>query len=247
MTSTTPRTSLQLWSLRDHTKDDFAGTVAKVAQMGYSGVETAGFGNLDAAAAAAAIKDAGLVVSGMHVNIRHFRADFNKVVDEAITCGATDLIVPSWPAIQYRSADACRRIGAELNDLGAKLRDLGFQLHFHNHDWEMKEVDGRRVFDWMLDEAAPANLGCQADVYWVHKGGKDPTQFIREQGRRITLLHVKDEKEIGSGPVDFAPIFAATAEIGAVQWNVIEVEQYNHDPLESVRLSLEQLKSWGQA
>ncbi|WP_221029563.1 sugar phosphate isomerase/epimerase family protein [Actomonas aquatica] len=242
-----PRTSLQLWSVRQHTQQDFAGTVAAVAKMGYQGVETAGFGNLEPADAAKAIADAGLVVSGMHLNIRLFRADFNKVVDEALLCGATDLIVPSWPAAHYRSAAACRQIGAELNELGARLRPLGFKLHFHNHDWEMKEVEGRRVFDWILDEASPANLGCQADVYWVHKGGKDPVEFIREQGRRISLLHVKDEKEIGSGPVDFAPIFAATAEIGAVQWNVIEVEKYNHDPLESVRLSLEQLKTWGQA
>ncbi len=242
-----PRTSVQLWSLRDLTKDDFAGTVAAVAKMGYAGVETAGFGNLDAPPAASALRDAGLVVSGMHVNIRHFRADFNKVVDDALACGATELIVPSWPAAHYRSAAACRQIGAELNELGARLRGLGLSLHFHNHDWEMKEVEGRRVFDWILDEAAPANLGCQADVYWVHKGGKDPAAFIREQGRRIRLLHVKDEKEIGTGPVDFAPVFAAVESIGAVEWYVIEVEQYNHPPLESVRLSLEQLKTWGKA
>lgn len=242
-----PRISLQLWSLRDKTKDDFAGTMAAVAEIGYAGVETAGFGNLDAAAGAAAIRAAGLTVSGMHVNIRHLRADFNKVVDEALLCNTRHIICPSWPKAHYHSAAACRQIGAELDELGARLRGLGFQFHFHNHDAELVEVEGRRVFDWMLDAAAPQHLGCEADVYWVHVGGKDPAAFLREQGRRVTLLHVKDEKEIGSGPVDFPAVFAAAESIGAVEWYVVEVEKYNHDPIESVRRSFAQLRAWGKA
>jgi sugar phosphate isomerase/epimerase len=153
---------------------------------------------------------------------------------------------PSWPRGQFRTAAACRQIGVELNELGARLRGLGFGFHFHNHDAELAIVEGRRVFDWMLDAATPENLGCQADVYWVHVGGKDPAEFIREQGRRIRLLHVKDEKEIGTGPVDFGSVFAAAESIGSTEWYVIEVEQYNHDPIESVRLSFEQLRTWGK-
>ncbi|MCF3650863.1 sugar phosphate isomerase/epimerase family protein [Synoicihabitans lomoniglobus] len=242
-----PRLSLQLYSLRDKTKEDFAATVSAVAQMGYAGVETAGFGNLDAAAGSAAIRDAGLEVSGMHVGIHLLRGEFNRVVDEALLCGTKNIICPFWPKAHFRTADACRRIGRDLNEIGARLRGLGFQFHYHNHDGEIALVEGRRVFDWMLDAAAPENLGCQADVYWVHVGGKDPAEFIREQGRRITLLHIKDEKEIGSGPVDFPAVFAAAESVDAAEWYVIEVEKYNHDPLESVRLSLEQMRTWGKA
>ena len=111
----------------------------------------------------------------------------------------------------------------------------------------MAVVDGRRVFDWMLDAASPRDLGCQADVYWVHVGGKDPATFIHEQGRRIRTVHLKDEKEIGTGPVNFPSVFAALEAVGAVEWYVVEVEQYNHVPLESVRRSLDLLRKWGKA
>jgi len=41
--------SLQLWSVHEETSRDFAATVAEVARIGYTGVELAGTGNLDAA------------------------------------------------------------------------------------------------------------------------------------------------------------------------------------------------------
>jgi sugar phosphate isomerase/epimerase len=242
-----PPISLQLWSLREETKLDFVATINAVAAMGYQGVETAGWGNVDAATGAAAIKAAGLKVSGMHVGIDALRSEFNRVVDEAILCATHHIICPFWPKAHYRTAAACRQIGTELNDIGARLHALGFQFHFHNHDGEIAIIKGRRVFDWMLDAAAPQNLGCEADVYWVHVGGKNPATFIREQGRRITLLHLKDEKEIGSGPVDFASVFLAAESINSIEWYVVEVEQYNYAPLESVRLSLQQLRDWGKA
>ena len=59
--------SLQLYSVRGDTGTDFAGTVAAVAKMGYTGVELAGYGNLDAKGAKAALDAAGLKVSGMHM------------------------------------------------------------------------------------------------------------------------------------------------------------------------------------
>jgi sugar phosphate isomerase/epimerase len=239
-----PRLSLQLWSLRDLTKNDFAGTMREVAGMGYNGVETAGFGNLDATAGAKAIREAGLVVSGMHVGIHLLRTEFGRVVDEALACGTQHLVVPYWSPQQFRTGAACSEIGRELDALGARLRAYGLHLHFHNHAAELAVVDGRRVFDWILDAAQPRNLGCEADVYWVKVGGSDPAAFIREQGRRIQLLHLKDETELGSGPVDFGAVFTTAESIGAIEWYVVEVEKYNHPPLESVRRSLTQLRTW---
>ncbi|RRJ94750.1 sugar phosphate isomerase/epimerase [Opitutaceae bacterium TAV4] len=239
--------SLQLWSLRDLTKDDFAGTMRKVAEIGFQGVETAGYGNLSAEDAAKAIADAGLKVSGQHIGLAALRADLTKVAQEALLLGTKHVICPSSPRALFVSPSACAQIGEELNEIGAKLRGFGLEFHYHNHAFELVELAGRRGFDWLLDAATPRNLLCQADVYWVHTGNKNPAEFIREQGRRIKLLHIKDEKEIGLGPVNFQEVFTAAESIGSVEWYVVEVERYNHAPLESVRLSFEQLKKWGKA
>lgn len=239
--------ALQLWSLRDHVKTDFGATVAEVAKIGYTAVETAGFGNLDAAGAAAALKQVGLTCVSMHVGIDALRTNLNRCISDAHTLGAKHVVCPGWPRDHYISGPACAGIGRELATIGAAFRVHGIQFAFHNHAAELAVVDGRRVFDWMLDAAPPRDLGCQADVYWVQVGGKDPAEFIREQGRRIRTVHLKDEAEIGGGPVDFKAVFAALDSIGAVECYIVEVEKYNFDPIESVRRSFEQLRTWGRA
>lgn len=239
--------SLQLWSIRNHTAADFAGTMTKVAAIGYAGVELAGYGNADAPTAAQALRDANLRVSGMHVSLDRLRTEPHKVAFEAHLLGAKHVICPFIAPSLFVSAAACITLGEELNRIGAILRGLGFSFHYHNHAHEFAVIEGRRALDWLLDAAEPRNVGCELDVYWSHVGAKPPADYLREQGRRIRLLHLKDEQELGTGPVDFAPVFATAEAIGAVEWYIVEVEKYNHDPLESVRRSFEQLRQWGKA
>lgn len=238
--------SLQLWSVHSDTRRDFVATVAEVARIGYAGVELAGYGNLDAAGAKAAIDAAGLKVSGMHVGIQRLQSDLNGVIDEALLLGARHVICPHWPEGQFVSGAACENIGLQLAAIGARLRAFGLRFSFHNHAIETKSFDGRTGLDWMLGAAAPRDLGVEPDVYWLTVGGLKPAKFLRDHGARVALVHIKDETELGSGPVDFAPVFAAIDEIGSVEWIVVEQESYNHDPLVSVRLCLEKLKSWGR-
>ena len=238
--------ALQLYSVRGDTGTDFAGTVAAVAKMGYTGVELAGYGNLDAKKAKAALDAAGLTVSGTHAGIGALRGDFDTVVNDALLLGTSEVICPWWFPGHYLSAAACQRIGEELGGIGAALRAFGLRLSFHNHASELKVIEGRTAFDWILAAAAPRDLSAELDVYWSHVGGCPPEKFIRDYGARVRLLHLKDEKEIGLGPVDFTKVFAAAESVGAAEWYVVEQEQYNHPPLESVRRCYEQLKAWGK-
>lgn len=236
-----------MWSVREDMKKDFAATVAEVARIGYAGVELAGYGNLDAKSAQAALDSVGLKVAGMHVGIAALRSDPEKVIAEALLFNTRHVVVPFWQPEQFVSVAAVEKIAEELNTVGAKLRASGLQLSYHNHAGELKLFEGRPVFEWLLGAAEPRNLSAEVDVYWVKVGGYSPEKFLRDQGARVKLVHLKDETELGSGPVDFPPVFAAVEAIGSVEWYVVEQEKYNHAPLTSVRLCFEQLKRWGKA
>lgn len=239
--------SLQLWSVRQDTQKDFAHTVAEVAAIGYTGVELAGYGNLDAKGVAAAVDDAGLKISGMHVGIAALRTDPDQVVQDALLFGTRHVIMPWMSPALFTSVSAVEAIAEELNAIGARLRAFGLQFSYHNHNGEFKLLEGRPVFDWLLGASEPRNLAAEVDVYWVHVGGCSPAKFIRDHGARVKLLHLKDETELGLGPVNFPEVFAVAESTGAVEWYVVEQEKYNHAPLECVRRDFAQLKQWGKA
>ncbi len=79
------------------------------------------------------------------------------------------------------------------------------------------------------------------------KAGYSPARFLREQGTRCPLIHLKDEQELGSGPVNFPEVFAAAEEVGAAEWYIVEQERSTRPPLEAVRVCFEQLQRWGKA
>lgn len=246
--------SLQLWSVRDAIADDFAATVKKVAAMGYAGVELAGYGKLDAQGAQAALKAAGLKASGMHVGLEGLQGDLAKVIAEAKGFGAAHVTCPSWDGEKLKTKAGCEAAGLELNRIGAALREAGIRLSFHNHGGEFAQVEGRFALDWMLDAAEPRNLSSQLDLYWVYYAGVDPAAYLRQLGRRVSLVHVKDgmgkagkQAELGTGKVDYQAIFEALDGVGTVDWLVVEQEEYNFDPMVSVEKCFQQLKAWGRA
>jgi sugar phosphate isomerase/epimerase len=248
--STQPRrtpVALQLWSVRDAMKRDFAATVGAVAEIGYQGVELAGYGNLDAKGAKAALDAAGLQVAGLHVGFPALKNDLTSVVSDALLFGTQFVTCSWWTPSHFVSAAACESMGEQLGEIGERLRPFGLRFGFHNHDSEFKVFAGRPAFDWILGAAAPRSLFAEVDVFWVQKMGYSPGKFLRDHGARVPLVHLKDAKELGGGPVDFAEIFAATDAVGAVEWFIVEQEEYNHDPLTSVRLCHQQMKAWGRA
>jgi sugar phosphate isomerase/epimerase len=239
--------ALQLWSIREEVTRDFSGTMAHVAGLGFTGVELAGLGPTTPTDADRALRAAGLRVVGLHVMMDQLRSNLSQVVEQALELGTPHVICPWYPPRLIRTVAAAEALGQELNELGARLRVHGLRFHYHHHDFDLASVAGRPLLDWILDASEPRHVGCEADVYWLHQGGVAPDRFLLEQGRRVQLVHLKDEKELGTGPVDFLAVFTAIDTVGAAEWLIIEQEQYSVEPLQAVELSLQQLRRWGRA
>ena len=58
---------LQLWSVKDDTQTDFFSTLERVAEMGYAGVEFAGFGGIPAGEMKQKLDELGLEGISAHV------------------------------------------------------------------------------------------------------------------------------------------------------------------------------------
>jgi sugar phosphate isomerase/epimerase len=99
------------------------------------------------------------------------------------------------------------------------------------------------MYDYMLENTDPKLVFFEMDVYWTIIAKQSPVDYFTKYPGRFTLLHIKDNKELGqSGMVGFDAIFKNT-DIAGTKYLVVEVEQYNFTPVESVKKSLEYLQA----
>lgn len=243
---------IQLYSVRDDIKQDFKGTIAKIAGMGFTGIEAAGYSDgkfygLLPADFKKEVESRGLKMLSSHVG-KSLHDDVAKTNwdeiwkwwDTAIqahkAAGLKYIVVPSMPKV--KNLATLKAYCDYFNSIGEKCNAAGIGFGYHNHSFEFEQVEGQMMYDYMLKNTDPTKVFFQMDVYWVVRGGQSPVEYFSTYPGRFKMLHLKDNKELGqSGMVGFDAIFQNTAKAG-VRYMVLEVEHYNFTPLESVRKSI---------
>ncbi|MEO6435205.1 MAG: sugar phosphate isomerase/epimerase [Tepidisphaeraceae bacterium] len=243
--------SVQLYTVRDLISQDFAATVKQVAAIGYPTVEMAGYGNLkNAKEARKALDDAGLKAVGTHASIEELEGKLEKILDEAETLGATNLVCPFMPDARRKDADGWKQVAKSFNSVGRACHERGIDFAYHNHSFEFQKFDGKTGLDILFENSEPHLVKAEIDVYWVKHGGEDPTERINKLGERVIALHLKDMAagddkkfaEVGTGILDFKAILAAAAKHG-VKYGAVEQDNcYGRPTIEAIKTSFENLK-----
>src|SRR5436853_835239 len=242
--------ALQMYTLRDESARDFAGTLREVAKIGYAGVEFAGTGGLSAAELRRLLNDLNLRVAGSHTGLDALEGDLNAALDFIQALGCEFVVCPFLPEERRQSADDYRALAEILNRAGATCKQRGLQLCYHNHAFEFQRFDGQYALDILYRATDPDLVKGELDTYWIRKGGADPAAYIRQYSGRCPLIHLKDmaadEKqsfaEVGEGTLDWPAIFTA-AEAGGARWYIVEQDVCPGPPLESIARSLRNLQA----
>ncbi len=242
--------ALQLYSIREQLENDFEGGVRRIADMGYVGVEPAGFPGTTPKQAAALFKELGLAVPSAHVALPVGDAK-QQTLDTMHALGSTRIVSGRGPN-QFETPDKVKRSCERFNEASAVAVENGMTFGIHNHWWEFMPMDGRHVYNLMLDHLAP-EVFFQVDTYWVRTAGLDPASVVRELGARAPLLHIKDgpgEKDkpmtaVGDGVMDFPSIVEAAG--SNVEWMIVELDKCDGDMMEAVEKSHAYLTSKGLA
>lgn len=241
--------ALQLFTLREACKTDFPGTLREVGAMGWAGVQLAGYHGYEPELLAGIIREEGMKVAGLHVSLAMLTEQREQLAREARLFGTRDLICSNTPA-ELRNEAGFRELKRRLNEYAAELAGEGLRISYHNHAFEFETtVDGRSALAYVLDPSADNRVHAEVDVYWVRRGGAEPHRFIEPYAGRMPIIHLKDMTddeerlcaEIGTGQIDFVPI-VQWGERSGIEWYVVEQDHCRRDPLESVRISLENLR-----
>lgn len=233
--------ALQLYTLRELAAQSFENTVRKVADIGYVGVETAGFPNTTPEAAGRLFRELGLQVVGAH-NPLPIGDRKNEVIESMQAIGCTRIINPAFGADHYQSLSQIRRTCETFNEAAAVAVEHGMTLGIHNHWWEYQQVEQRYIYEVLLEHLDPA-VFFEVDTYWVKVAGHDPAAVLRQLGSRAPLLHIKDGPAdntqspmvaVGAGIMDWRTIIPAGS---AAEWLIVELDRCATDMLEAVENS----------
>ena len=215
------KVGLQLYTVRDKMKDDFEGTLARVAEIGYKEVEFAGYFDHTPTDVKAILDRHGLSAPSTHIALAGEDA-WQTSLETAKAIGHEYIVVPWIPEERRKTLDDWKSVADVFNRAAKMAHDAGLQFAYHNHDFEFPKVDGQVPYDVLLQNTDPKLVQLEIDLYWMTKGGQDPLAYFARWPGRIPLVHVKDSAgapehkmvDVGQGKIDWKRIFAKQDQAG---------------------------------
>jgi sugar phosphate isomerase/epimerase len=267
--------ALQLYTVRDAAEKDPEGVIRQVSEMGYDGVELAGFYGLTPEDMRRQLGLVGLTAISAHVSVRELGADPENTIARYKAVGCEYIAIPSLPPDMRPGAANYQRTLTLINRIGALCKENGMVLLYHNHEFEFARMpEGGFMLDSLYDNVPADVLQTQLDTCWVRVAGQDPVAYIKKYAGRCPLVHLKDYykegetanmyeligekpaapagrggafefRPVGMGVQDFPAILQASLEAGA-SWVVVEQdESVGRTSLEAARLSRAYLREQG--
>ena len=256
---------LQLYSIRDHftneknTKESFR----KIAEMGYTFAQTAGtYDYISPEKFREYADEAGIKLVSTHYDYARIQNDIEGTVKYHKAIGADYIGVGGVVDERFKTPATIREFIEEFNALAAEYAKYGFKLTYHNHSGEFVKVEGKPIFDYLIEGFDPDRVSFCLDTCWAQYAGVDVCGLIERISGRVDIIHLKDLTpnvsfelkdgrilhaprmiEVGSGNMDFKRIVDYGKRSGA-KYFVVEDEFYSTgNSMESVNISANYIKA----
>ena len=231
--------SVQLYTVRDALTTDLPGTLATIADIGFTNVELFGF--VDRADEyAAALQQAGLTAPSGHARLLDVdEQGLERILTASVTVGLGTLIDPHVDEARWTTREDVEAIARQFNELAPRAADHGLTLGYHNHAFEFSNrIDGVSAYEVFAD-ALSDDVVLELDTYGVTVGGDDPVAIIGKYGDKVQFLHVKDgdgshddkqQVAVGNGIMPIRDIIAAAPDA----LHVVELDDHEGDVFQAV-------------
>lgn len=182
---------IQLYSVRDDAERDLEGTLRALSEMGYEGVELAGFCGRSPAEFRALASSFDLEIISAHIGLWEFRGNKSakEVVAQYAEAGCRYVAIASMANEDRPGCANWEPSRALLSEIAAECKAQGLMLLYHNHDFEFKKMpDGRYMLEWLYDCVDATEI----DICWAHIVGTDLAELLEKNSGKAPLLHLKD-------------------------------------------------------
>ncbi|MBQ4243517.1 MAG: sugar phosphate isomerase/epimerase [Clostridia bacterium] len=246
--------AVQLYSVRDEMAEDFEGTIRKMKELGYDGVEFAGLFDREPQEVKRICEEIGINPVSAHVPYYDMLENPQKVLADYAEIGCKYVAVPYLTEECRPGTDGWASTVEGIRKIAEAAKELGIQLLYHTHDFEYVKIDGEYALDILYSTIDEDLLKTELDTCWVKVAGENPAEYIKKYSGRSPVVHLKDfrmgqqtggalykligiddagdEKQessfcfrpVGYGEQDFGEILAACEEAGS-EWVVVEQDE----------------------
>lgn len=243
-----------MFSIKDACWADLPGTMKKIAEIGYEGIEFFGAFWWSVEEVKKAVEDAGLTVIGWHtpyaaVDKPHIYA----TIAYAKALGIKYITVPIFPKEMWADAEGWHDCARRLREAAETLEKHGIVMGYHNHTQEFPPVEGEKnAWDIMMGET-PQSVTGQLDLGNALAGGGDPLTYLKKYPKRAYTIHLRPYSYkdgaatmIGEDDVDWKGILDEVKAQGVTEWGIVEYScTAKYPELEGVQRCYDALRALG--
>ena len=211
--------------------DDWRGSLRRMAKCGYSELESGRRGE-STPEFLRFLKEIDLKLVACGVKLGKTLAPDWLEQAAALQASYAVCYWPWYHPPERLTLDQLKEIADRLNACGEQCRRAGLKMAAHNHDRDFALLEGRPIFERLIELTDARLVTVELDLYWIIKAGFDPVDYFRRFPGRFELFHVKDMgpppargfAAVGAGTIDFRRIFAESA-LAGVKHYIVELEQ----------------------
>lgn len=235
--------AVQLYTLRhDYSNgEEFLKVLEKVKEIGFDGVEFAGYAGLEPEVIKAKLDELGLEAVGCHMGLDDYDEDkIEASIELGKKLGMKYMGIGGAPHSTKEEVQRLVDVFSAANKRGEQ-EDIKFYYHNHTEEFE-NEIDGKLIMDMIAEGAF-----LEVDTYWSFCGGADNYKYITENKDDIILLHVKDGNDrhpcaLGEGENDLPSVFKAAKDCG-IEWLILENDEPKPNGVEDIARSMAYFKA----
>ncbi len=193
---------VQVASCSREFREDFEGSIQKIAQAGYDGLELFDgiYGGYSAKDLKARLAELNMSVIGAHIRMDQF----DEQVAYLPESGCQYLVCPG---LHVASKEEAYEAAEKLNAWGKQSNAAGLRFGYHNHNSDFDVYDNQTVIDVLIRNTDPELVFFELDVAWAWRAGVNASEFIKQYNGRFELLHVKETSRIYGPDDQFSKVF----------------------------------------